>query len=69
MSHNVKKACAFARNLADIFQLHSSENESGYGLITGKILKELPVIGIKYFNQLFSAALLKGFFPAQWEVV
>jgi hypothetical protein len=27
------------------------EKSSGYDLITGKILKELPVIGIKYLTQ------------------
>jgi hypothetical protein len=28
----------------------------------------LPIIGIKYLNQLFNAVLLKGYFPAQWKV-
>jgi hypothetical protein len=32
---------------------------SGYNLTTGKILKELPIIGIKYLTQLFNAVLLK----------
>jgi hypothetical protein len=41
---------------------------SGYNLIPGKILKELPIIGIKYLTQLFSAVLLKGYFPAQWKI-
>jgi hypothetical protein len=41
---------------------------SGYGLITGKILKELPIAGIKYLTQLFNAVLLTGYFPAQWKV-
>jgi hypothetical protein len=36
--------------------------------LTSKILKELPIIGIKYLTQLFIAILLKGFFPAQWKV-
>jgi hypothetical protein len=40
----------------------------GYGLITGKILRELPTIGIKYVNQIFNVVLLKGYFPAQWKV-
>jgi hypothetical protein len=39
---------------------------SGYDLITGKILKELPIIGIKYLTQVFKAVLLKGYFLAQW---
>jgi hypothetical protein len=34
----------------------------------GKILNELHIIAIKYFNQLFNAVLLKGYFPAQWKV-
>jgi hypothetical protein len=40
----------------------------GYDLITGKILKEVPIIRIKYLIQLFSAILLKGYFPAQWRI-
>jgi hypothetical protein len=28
----------------------------------------LPIIGTKYFTQLFNAVLLKGYFPAQWKV-
>jgi hypothetical protein len=40
----------------------------GYDHITGKILKELPTIGIKYLTQLFNAVLLIGYFPAQWKV-
>jgi hypothetical protein len=44
------------------------KKSSGYDLITGKILKELPIIGIKYLTQLFNAVLLKGYFPAQWKV-
>jgi hypothetical protein len=39
-----------------------------YYLITGKILKELPVTGIKYLTQLFNAVLLKRYFPPQWQV-
>jgi hypothetical protein len=44
------------------------KKSSGYDLITGKILKELPTIRIKYLTQLFSAVLLNGYFPAQWQV-
>jgi hypothetical protein len=40
----------------------------GYNLITGNILKELPIIGIKYLTQLFNAVLLIGYFLAQWKV-
>jgi hypothetical protein len=43
-------------------------DSSGYDLITGKILKELPITGIKYLTQLLNAVLLKGYFPAQWKV-
>jgi hypothetical protein len=28
----------------------------------------LPIIKIKYLTQLLNAALLKGYFPAQWKV-
>jgi hypothetical protein len=36
------------------------EKSSGHDLITCKILKDLPIIGIKYLTQLFNAVLLKG---------
>jgi potassium voltage-gated channel Eag-related subfamily H protein 8 len=39
-----------------------------YDLITSKILKELPTIGIQYLTQVFNAILLKGYFPAQCKV-
>jgi hypothetical protein len=35
------------------------EKSSDYDLISGKILKELPIIGIKYLIQLFSASCSK----------
>jgi hypothetical protein len=38
------------------------KKSSGYDLITGKILKELPIIEIKYLTQLFNVVLLKGYF-------
>jgi hypothetical protein len=41
------------------------KKSSGYDLITGKILKELPNIGIKYLTQLLNVVLLTGYFPAQ----
>jgi hypothetical protein len=44
------------------------KKSSGYDLITGKILKELSIIGIKYLTQLLNAVLLKGYFLAQWKV-
>jgi hypothetical protein len=44
------------------------KKSSGYDLITGKILKELSIIGIKYLTQLFNAILLKEYVPAQWKV-
>jgi hypothetical protein len=40
----------------------------GYDLITAKILQELPPAGIKYLTQIFNAAMLTGYFPAQWKV-
>jgi hypothetical protein len=44
------------------------KKSSGYGLITDKITKELPIIGTKYLTQIFNAVLVKGYFPAQWKV-
>jgi hypothetical protein len=47
----------------------NSIKSSGYDLITGKILKELPTVGIKYLIQLFNAVLLNGYFPAKQKVI
>jgi hypothetical protein len=44
-----------------------TKKSPGYDLITGKILKELPIVGIKHLTQLFNAAMLKGYFLAQWN--
>jgi hypothetical protein len=55
---------------AEVQEVVSSLNprkSSGYDLITGNILKELPVMGIKYLTQLFNAALLKWYFPGTME--
>jgi hypothetical protein len=46
-----------------------SNKSSVYDLVTGKILKERPIIVIKYLTQLFNAVLLKGYFPVQWKVL
>jgi hypothetical protein len=44
------------------------KSSPGYDLITGKILQELPPAGIKYLTQILNAAMLTGYFPAQWKV-
>jgi hypothetical protein len=44
------------------------KKSSGYDLITRIILKELPIVGIKYLTQLFNSVLLKGYFPSRWKV-
>jgi hypothetical protein len=36
--------------------------------IAGIILKELPIIWVKYLAQLFRAALPRRYFPPQWKV-
>jgi hypothetical protein len=36
--------------------------------MTGKILKELPLLCIQYLTQFFNAILLRGYFPTQWKV-
>jgi hypothetical protein len=49
--------------IAEIQEVINSLNPKkspGYDLITGKILKELPIIGIQYLTQVY--------FPAQWKV-
>jgi hypothetical protein len=52
----------------DIIRNLHPKKSSGYDLITGHILKALPPIGIRFLTQLFNAALLQGYYPAQWKV-
>ena len=40
----------------------------GYDLITGRILKELPHVGIKAITFIFNSVLKTGYFPVQWKV-
>lgn len=40
----------------------------GYDLITAKIMKELPDIGVKFLTQVYNAILRCKFVPAQWKV-
>ena len=40
----------------------------GYDLITGRILKELPHVGIKAITLIFNSILRTGYFPVQWKV-
>jgi hypothetical protein len=47
-----------------IYSLNPKKS-SGYDPITGKILKEFPIITIKYLTQSFNAILLKGYFLSQ----
>jgi len=40
----------------------------GHDLITGRISKELPDIGIRAITQIFNSVLRTGYFPGQWKV-
>jgi hypothetical protein len=40
----------------------------GYDLITGRVLKELPDIGIRTITHIFNSVLRTGYFPGQWKV-
>jgi len=45
-----------------------SETSSGHDLITGKIVQELPDIGIRAITQIFNSVLRTGYLPGQWKV-
>jgi hypothetical protein len=45
--------------------ISTQKKSPGYYLITGQIIKELPIIGTKYLTQLFNAILLLNHFPIQ----
>jgi hypothetical protein len=40
----------------------------GYDLITGRILKELPEVGLRAITLIFNSVMRTGYFPAQWKV-
>ena len=46
----------------------ASIKTKGYDLITGRIIKELPDIGIRAITQIFNSVLRTGYFPGQWMV-
>ena len=39
-----------------------------YDLITGRILKELPEVGLRAITLIFKSVMRSGYFPAQWKV-
>jgi hypothetical protein len=45
-----------------------STKAPGYDLITGRILKVLPDIGIKAITHIYNSILRNGYFLAQWKV-
>jgi hypothetical protein len=57
--------CLKTNEVQEIINSLNPKKSTGCNLNTDKILKELPIIGIQYLTQLFNAALLKGYFPAQ----
>jgi hypothetical protein len=40
----------------------------GYDLITGRILKELPEVGLRAITLIFNSVMRTSYFPAQWKV-
>ena len=40
----------------------------GYELITGRILKELPEVGLRAITLIFNSVMRTGYFPAEWKV-
>jgi hypothetical protein len=60
--------CLKRAEVQEVINSINPKKSSGYDIVTGKIIKELPIIGIKYLTQLLNAVLLKGYFLAQWKV-
>jgi len=51
--------------------IHSELNPKkapGYDLVTGKVLQELPDVGIRLLTYIFNAILRTGYFPIQWKI-
>jgi hypothetical protein len=45
-----------------------SKKAPGHDLITGRIVKELPDIGMRAITHIFDSVLRTGYFPGQWKV-
>jgi len=45
-----------------------SKKASGYDIITGRFLKELPDVGIRAITHAFNSVLRIGHFPGHWKV-
>jgi hypothetical protein len=61
--------CLKRAEVQEVINSLNPKKSLGYDLIASKILKELPIIGIKYLTPLFNTFLLKGYFPAQWKII
>jgi hypothetical protein len=57
---NRQSAISKRAEVQEVINSLNPKKSPGYNLITGRILKELPITGIKYLTQLFNAVLLKG---------
>jgi hypothetical protein len=62
----VKKLKIF--EVRSMINLLRSTKAPGNDLITRRILKELPDIGIKAIALIFNSVLRIGYFPGQWNV-
>jgi hypothetical protein len=65
VSKELNHQSAVSKEFKNSISSLNPKKSSGYDLITGKILKELAIIGIKYLTH---DVLLKVYFPAQWKV-
>ena len=54
--------------VTDIIWSLNTKKSPGYDLITAKVLKELPTIGIKFISYIFNAVLRLHHFPVQWKI-
>jgi hypothetical protein len=60
--------CSKRAEVQEVISNLNPKISPSYDLITGKILKELLIIRVKYLTGLFIAVLLKGYLPMQWEI-
>ena len=56
------------KQVSGIIMSLDNKKSPGYDLITAKILKELPSIGIKFLTFIFNAVLRLHHFPLQWKI-
>lgn len=56
------------KEVRNVIQKIDQKKAPGYDLITGKILRELPDVGVKFLTSIYNPILQRSYVPPQWKV-